>query len=371
MATNTSPGTKQTSSLEESGGKEVHILVIRLSAMGDVAMLVPVLRAVTKKYPHLKITILTKTFFQPIFKGIPNVFVYGADLKGKHSGFPGLLKLAGELRKLNFNAVADVHNVIRSKVLATIFSLFGITVKKIDKGRAEKKGLTAENNKIFKQLKTSHQRYADVFAALGYPVELTSPNFPLKQQLSEKTLDLTGKNNLKWVGIAPFAQHQSKVYPFDLMEKVIAELNKEDKIQIFLFGGGDSEIKILNSLASRFSNVISIGGKLKFEEELELISNLDLMLSMDSGNAHLSAMYGVPVITLWGVTHPFAGFSAYNQPEENHLLPDLQKYPKIPTSVYGNKVPEGYEDVMRSIPPDEVVEKVKSPLAPEGGIKNK
>ena len=152
------------------------------------------------------------------------------------------------------------------------------------------------------------------------------------------------------------------------MEKVIADLSKDGKFEIFLFGGGDAETEILSSLASKFPNVKSIAGKLKFEEELELISNLDLMLSMDSGNAHLAAMYGVPVITLWGVTHPYTGFSAFNQPEENHLLPDLQKFPMIPTSIYGNKVPEGYEEVMRSIPPERVVEKVKSPLTPEGGI---
>lgn len=89
-----------------------------------------------------------------------------------------------------------------------------------------------------------------------------------------------------------------------------------------------------------------------------MISNLDGMLSMDSGNAHLAAMYNVPVITLWGVTHPFAGFGAFNQPMENHLLPDMERYPAIPTSVYGNKVPEGYEDVMRTIPPERVVAKV-------------
>lgn len=336
-----------------------HILVIRLSAMGDVAMLVPVLRILTATYPNLKITLLTRGFFAPMFKNLPNVEVYQADLSGIHHGFVGLCRLARELKELEIDGVADLHNVLRSNVLRYIFYMYGIPVKQIDKGRAEKKALTAENNKTFKQLKSTHHRYADVFSELGYPVNLKKPSFPLKQKLSPKILEITGRNILKWIGIAPFAQHDSKVYPLDLMERVIRGIDKEGEAKIFLFGGGKSETDKLEKLAKKFENVISVVGRLSFEEELALISNLDVMLSMDSGNAHLAAMYGIPVITLWGVTHPYAGFSAFNQPPGNNLLPDLNKYSKIPTSVYGNKSPEGYKDVMRTIPPQKVVNKIR------------
>lgn len=349
-----------------SSVKKEHILVIRFSAMGDVAMLVPVLRAVVKKYPHLKITVLTRGFFAPIFKNIPNVDVYEADLKGLHNGTLGLCRLAKELRDMEINTVADVHNVLRSNMLNSVFYFYGIKVKQIDKGRGDKKALTAENNKVFKQLKTTAERYADVFAELGYPVKLDRPQFPGKQKLSPNTIALTGKILLKWVGIAPFAQHPGKVYPLDLMEEVIAKTSQSGKMQIFLFGGGKAEIEKLENLASKYENVTSVAGKLRFEEELALISNLDVMLSMDSGNAHLAAIYGIPVITLWGMTHPYAGFAAFNQPQENHLLPDLYRYPKIPTSIYGNKIPEGYEEAMRSISPDSVVRKLEAPRPPMG-----
>ncbi len=335
-----------------------HVLVIRFSAMGDVAMLVPVLRAVTARYPNLKITVVTRGFFAPIFKNIPRVKVYDADLKGLHNGIMGLCRLAKELRDLELDAVADVHNVLRSHVLNSVFYFYGIKVSQINKGRDEKKALTAENNKVLKQLKSTPQRYADVFESLGYPVDLSNPEFPEKLKMSPNTLAITGKNLLKWIGIAPFAQHQGKVYPLDLMEEVIAKLSGEGKSKVFLFGGGKAENATLEDLAAKYENVHAAAGKLRFEEELALISNLDIMLSMDSGNAHLAAIYGIPVVTLWGVTHPYAGFAAFNQPAENHLLPDLHEFPKIPTSIYGNKIPEGYEKVMRSIDPEKVVEKV-------------
>ena len=82
------------------------------------------------------------------------------------------------------------------------------------------------------------------------------------------------------------------------------------------------------------------------------------MLSMDSGNAHIAAMLGTKVITLWGATHPFAGFAPFNQPFENCLTSDREKYPLLPTSVYGNKKVGGYKDAMRTISSEKVVEKI-------------
>jgi len=163
------------SNLRKSQGE--HILVIRLSALGDVAMLAPVLRVVTSTYPNLKITLLTRAFFAPIFKDLDNVTVYDADINGVHSGVFGLSRLAKDLRDLGVDAVADMHDVLRSNVLKSVFYFYGIPVKQIDKGRAEKKELTAANNKIFKQLKATHERYADVFAELGYPIDLSLHNF--------------------------------------------------------------------------------------------------------------------------------------------------------------------------------------------------
>jgi ADP-heptose:LPS heptosyltransferase len=79
------------------------------------------------------------------------------------------------------------------------------------------------------------------------------------------------------------------------------------------------------------------------------------MLSMDSGNSHIAAMLGVPLVTLWGATHPHTGFKPFEQPIENCLVSDRVRYPLLPTSVYGNKKVIGYEDAMRTIEPDTVV----------------
>ena len=343
--------------------KPQHIAVIRLSAMGDVAMTVPVIRAFVSQNATVKITVVSRPFFKPFFDGIPNVDFFAVDVKERHKGFFGLLKLYSDLKKLNIDAVADLHNVLRSQIIRTLFSLSGKKVAATDKGRAEKKALTRAENKVFQPLKTMVERHVETFKKLGFSVDLSLPNFPEKAILSEEILSISGKkDNFKCIGIAPFAQYESKVYPLDLMQKVVDELALDSNIKIFLFGGGKEETEKLNTLAKQRENIVVVAGKLKFNQELQLISNLDVMLSMDSGNAHIAAMLGVKVITLWGATHPFAGFAPFNQPLENCLTADRNQYPLLPTSVYGNKKVEGYEDVMRSISVESIVEKINLEL---------
>ena len=319
--------------------------------MGDVAMTIPVLRAFTTQYPDIKLTVLTREFFKPFFRDLNKVTVFSADLKGKHKGIFGLLKLSKELRALGIDAVADLHNVLRSNILKTL--LLDLKTIQIDKGRVEKKALI--NGKFFEQLRTTHQRYRDVFEKLGVPIKDLDPSFPNRSELNSRTLEIVGKSTKKRIGIAPFAAHKSKMYPLELMEEVIQDLSKDHKILLF---GGKAEAEYLQSLENQ--NVCSIAGKLSLDEELDVISNLDVMLSMDSGNAHMAAMMGIKVLTLWGVTHPYAGFYPFHQDERFALLADRIKYPKIPTSIYGNKFPDGYEDCMNTILPKNIIEKIET-----------
>lgn len=335
---------------------------MRLSAMGDVAMTVPVLRAFVKQYPEVKVTVISRPFFKPFFDGIPNLDFFAFDEKERHKGFSGLLRLYRDVKKLKIDAFADLHNVLRSKIVSLLFALSGKKRATVDKGREGKKELTRAENKIFKQLPTMFERHAKVFEELGFPLDLSNPTFLEKAKLSSEILEIIGNQNQKLIGIAPFAQYDSKIYPQDLMQEVITKLAENKSYKILLFGGGKKEIEILDSLSQPFENVINMAGKIKFQQELQLISNLDVMLSMDSGNAHIAAMLGIKVVTLWGATHPYAGFLPFNQTLENSLTSDRNQYPKLPTSVYGNKIVEGYEDAMRSISPEKVVFSIQSQL---------
>lgn len=333
--------------------KHKHILVLRFSAMGDVAMAVPVIRALVSQYPDVKLTIVTREFFAPFFREIRNVEVFFIDPKGKHKGVFGLWKLSKELKQIQFDAIADIHNVLRTKILKLFLSRI---FSQIDKGRSEKKALISGEK--FEQLKTTYQRYTAVFQSLGFPVDLSAPEFPEQIELNSKIKNFISNPSLPLIGIAPFAAFEGKMYPLEKMKLVINQLSKN--FNIILFGGGNAEILQLNQIEAQTPNTKTVAGKLTLDEELDLISNLDLMLSMDSGNGHIAAMLGVKVITIWGITHPYAGFRPFNQPEDHQLLADRNTYPEIPTSVYGNKQPKGYEKAAGSISVEKVIEKINS-----------
>ncbi|MBT8184920.1 MAG: glycosyltransferase family 9 protein [Eudoraea sp.] len=326
--------------------------------MGDVAMTIPVINNLLQQHPDLRITLLTRKFFEPLFSSIPQVAVFAAEVNGRHKGISGLWRLYKALKKLEPDAIADLHNVLRSNILKFFFSFTSIPFYQIDKGRKEKKALTAFKNKVFRPLKTTHERYADVFRKLGYPLVLKSAAIQPVRELSNKITEVIGAHNCQWIGIAPFAAFKGKMYPLQLMEEVIDKLDNTNKYKIILFGGGAEETDLLKGLEARYNNAIAIPDKLNFNEELSLISNLDLMLAMDSGNGHLAALFGIPTVTLWGVTHPYAGFYPFGQAPENAILSDREAYPAIPTSIYGNKLPEGYEKAMAGIAPETVVRKI-------------
>ena len=440
--------------------KTDHLLIIRFSAMGDVAMTVPVVKSLAQQYPDLRITVLSKPFARTLFDGLaPNVSFMGADIKGEYHGIKGLNALYRRLTAKNFTAIADLHSILRSSYLRMRFNFDRYRVAHIDKHRAMRRALTATNNKQLVQLPTPFEGYADVLAQLGYPVNINFTSiFPpeggdlkliapfingkskgeedkklserekaireetacegaeakilseekegkreeakvlsegaegkreeakvlseekegkreeakiLSEEkegkreeekvLSEKEEEEVKAESLKpqgekWIGIAPFAAHKGKIYPLEKMERVIELLlEREPNCRIFLFGGGAEERELLTQWESRHDRcTCALLGSLY--NELVLMSHLDTMVSMDSANMHLASLTGTRVVSVWGATHPFAGFMGWNQSPADAVQTTL---PCRPCSIFGNKpCLHGDYPCLNSITPEEIVERV-------------
>jgi len=334
------------------------IIVLRFSAMGDVAMVASVLKEFSEQNPAVDIIMVSRLAFKPFFDGMPKVQFYAIDPKTQHKGFFGLYKLFTELKTLKPDAIADLHDNLRSRILSTFFRLSGINIKRIDKGRADKKALTRAVNKIFKPLKQTVERYADAFRQLAFTVKLSHQLKPDKHKLPEKAADFFANTTKKKIGISPFAQHKYKIYPLDKMEKVVAELSKT--FDLFIFGGGKTEKHIAQQWEKNFSNTYNLIENFNLTEELAVISNLDLMLTMDSSGMHMASLMGIRAVSIWGPTHPFAGFLGYGQSELDCIQID---HPARPNSIYGNKPCLcGVESCMDLIAPETVVDKIKNIL---------
>ena len=314
-----------------------HILVIRLSAPGDVAMTVPVLQSFQKKYPAVQLTVLTNKKLAPLFTGL-QAQLFFAETKTEHRGFAGLFKIVKQLNAAAagkpFDAVADLHNVLRSQVIRSLYRLKGIKTASIDKGRTGKKALTRKENKKLQPLPTSFERYRNVFRELGFDFEFDfSSVFPQRPALTENIKAITGEKEGRWIGIAPFAAYREKMFPPEKMEVVISGLLTLPGLKILLFGS-DTDASALGGWAGKYKGIVNAAGKFSLGEELIIMSWLDCMVSMDSANMHFASLVNTRVVSVWGATHPFAGFLGWDQSLNDTVQVDLYCRP---CSVFGNK----------------------------------
>jgi len=296
------------------------ILAYRFSAFGDVAMIAPVFREFLEQNPEVKIIMVSRKNFEALFTDIPNVEFVGIDLDD-YKGFLGLRKLGNQMiKKFQPNYIADFHDVIRTKILNKIFKFKGYSVFKIDKDKDEKAALTDVWNLDKKQLKQTVERYADVFRSMGFSLQLSHQLRPISSLKSG-------------IGIAPFAQHFGKMLPLEKSFELAKELAKNH--QLYFFGGGKNETEILKAWENKLPNSKSVAGMLTLKEELDIISKLQLMISMDSANMHLASLVGTRCVSIWGSTHPYAGFLGYGQKLEDAV--QINDLTCRPCSVFGDK----------------------------------
>lgn len=331
----------------------MNLLVIRLSAMGDVALSVPVIEAMLEQHKNAEIYLMTNKLYNVFFPKNTHLHFINPDIKGKHKGIKGLFTLFRETKKeISPYAVIDIHNVLRTKILRFFFALSGIKSFKINKGRREKRKLTRKKNKVLIPLKHTSERYADTFKDAGFPVKLNNDKKKEPKIVSNKIKELI-KGKEKKIGIAPFAKHIQKQYPIEKTKELIKKLN-DNNFHVFLFGGGEKEKTIAENIASQYQNTISVIGKLLMKEEIEIIDNLDLMISPDSGNMHIAALTSTKIISIWGSTHPFAGFTPFVSPENHYIIQNNEMNCR-PCSVFGNKTCyKNSLECLKSIDVDEI-----------------
>ena len=339
-----------------------HVLVLRFSALGDVLMTVPVVASFARQYPDVRVTVCSRAWAKPIFDLLPkNVTFVTADLTGKHSGWKGLNQLARRLLALQPLKVADLHDVLRTKYLRTRFRLAGNPVSTIHKDRLARRRFLLAAEKTPQE--SVIEKYADVFRRLGYPaLKVTFCGFFPEGKADLQTrlphFDPRQRPEPYWVAIAPYATHAGKTYPLEQMEHVVATLSERGDTHLFLFGAGSEERATLERWSTMYPHTESMVGQLGgLAAEAAVISHCCVMVSMDSANMHLASLVGVPVVSIWGATHPFGGFLGYGQ----ELSDAVQRgdLPCRPCSTYG-QAPCRYGDYrcLRGLSPVLVTESV-------------
>ena len=313
-------------------------------------MTVPVISILRSTHPEIKITLLTTKFFSTLYNQIPEInFLY---FEPKHKTLQGLFGLSRKINKINPDFIIDLHDVLRTKILRLfLINKFGHTVV-VNKGRKEKKllirGIKSE------PLKLMHRRYAETFEALNIKINIDDFSYYKKIEITNHNYAFS--SNDKLIGIAPFARHKCKEYSINNIINFIDSLDKS--WQILIFGAPGNEEQKIIKLCNNKSNRHVISSNYNLEQQMAIMSNLDVMISMDSANGHIASLFGIDVITIWGATHPNSGYGPLNQPKENSIVPDLNKFPDLPVTIYGSNCPADYVEAINTIKCERILERL-------------
>ncbi len=341
-----------------------NILISRFSALGDIAMTIPAVYDACNANPEHKFYFLTRKHPAQLFINTPgNLTVIAVDL-GNYKGVKGMWRLAGSLKSsYSIDLFLDLHDVVRTKLLRSFLTMRGVKTFHIHKNRDQRKKLTRRHKKILLPLKPITKRYRDVFTAAGLKMEARFKSLFGNQKGTESNFAMVTtpkKENEFWLAIAPFAQHEGKIYPFPLMKKVIEEAAKRPNIKIFVFGFGSREEKLIASVADNYLNIVNMASKkIGLGNELSLLSHCNIMLSMDSANMHLASLVGSRTVSIWGATHPYTGFFGWHQDVADAIQLDMTCRP---CSIYGNKpCQRGDYHCLWGITPQMIIQRLQIP----------
>ncbi|MCB1193329.1 MAG: glycosyltransferase family 9 protein [Leptospiraceae bacterium] len=344
----------------------MNILVMRFSAMGDVALLTPVLVAIASKHPNLQIILATRGNYSPFFYNIPNVHVIGYNLK-KYKGLSGMWKLYKEISVFGpFDKIIDLHASLRSKIFGYLFRIKKVPVFTIIKGRRDKRKQTRRRRKILTKLPHTVDRYLKVFEKAGFSANIRKGswiNVDLESKIYAKnyfkSIGIIKKDKL-WIGFAPFAGHKLKEWPIYKSEKLIELILKEFDSALFLIGSTDEMTLIKKTVdTDDLPNCYIVnGGNYGLRGELGIMEKLDLIIGMDSSNLHIAALMNKPVIGIYGTTHPYSGFGPYMQEDLGVL--QIDNLSCRPCSIYGNTTCYRKDFAcMELIDPVDVIQRIK------------
>ena len=283
-------------------------LIIRFSTLGNVAMTVPVVASLSRRYANDKFIVASKKELSAMFAEMPNVEFYEVN---NRLDWRGVFRLWRELRERVDNVI-DLQFVRRTRVFDLLMLLSGKRVTRVRYGRIKKLLITWFGLRSI-SMPSEFDRYKDAFSRTGLETDTDFTALSVNKRAAKVVAQRFGEKDGRWIGIAPFAKSRSNMLPYSVTKEVIQQLSSDEQTHVFLFGAGEIECEMLRQWASVFPRTESIAGALKLEEELELMRQLDVMICMDSANQHLSSLVGLRAVSVWCATHPIIGFTGWKQ----------------------------------------------------------
>ncbi len=308
--------------------------------MGDVILTTPLVKALRQKYPRAEIHYLTRPAYAELLAHNPY-------LNALHTWPP-----SEALRRIRWDGIIDLQRNLRTWRLRLRLSYrqwASFPKKNLRKWLSVR---------LRRSLPVEHivSRYAEALRPWGIdphglgPLEVYVPQ-AIRKRIQEEMYGLHGG---PWLAFGLGGTYATKKWPTLYKLYVIQRLGWP-----VVLLGGPAEANEAAFLSERVEGPILVGaGRYTLLETAAAIAAADLVLTHDTGTAHLAAAFQKPTVVLWGNTVPAFGMTPWQTPHLNLEVPGLSCRP---CSKLGfDRCPRGHHNCMRALTPDFVLHEMQT-----------
>jgi lipopolysaccharide heptosyltransferase II len=340
------------------------ILIIRMSAIGDIILSSPVIDSLREYFPEARLDYLIKKEHESLVKyhpGLDNVIAFS-----KNDGLRGLNKLVRQFRADRYDLIVDLHGTLRSTYIRFVSP--GIMNRVYRKNSIERRILRWSEINLMDNAPRVCDRYYTALEDFGIARNGKKPKIYIDENSKSsirKILDGQKKEPAeKYLAISPGASYQTKRWPSKYFTEAASDIALEKDLKVLLLGGG-SDRKISEKIADELSEKGLLGedlsGRLSLLESAAAISMSELLITNDSGLMHIADATGTPLVAIFGPTSKELGFYPIG---EKAVVIEIFGLSCRPCSLHGDKTcPKIHHHCMEQITPKEVYQAAISLLS--------
>ena len=332
-----------------------HILIIKLSAIGDVIHTLPALHLLKRKYPHAQITWLVENKAEDILKDhslINHLIVFDRQKKN-------IFKLISRLRKESFDWVIDFQGTYKS----ALFALATGATYRIGYDTTKEPVSFFYNFKV--PLKTRNQlgleRYRQLAIALGaedsfphvYDLAISKRDQHISKQIL-KEHHVTGS----FFVMSVVASRRANCWGLVNFKKLCLKIVSELKVPILLVGSPADE-EVCEEVHAGHQHIVNLAGQTSLKESAAILQQASLMIAGDTGPLHLAVAMDCLVLGIYGPTNPVR-----TGPAQDNAIIVQESLDCNPC--YKRNCPLGHHNCMKDISVEEVYANVKLAIKNKG-----
>jgi heptosyltransferase-2 len=327
------------------------ILIVRFSAIGDILLMTPLLRALRRRHADARITVVTRAAFAPLLAHNPRVTeVIAWDEK------QSLADLGRQLKGRGFSHQMDLHGGLRSLALRRLVGGRWTTYPKHRTARAV---LIRTKKAVYRDLRPVAERYFDAAGDLDVAPDESSLEMFLPRpaiHAAEQFLAPHGIGSIRQlIAVAPGAAHFTKRWPVHHWTALVRRLVENGNDVVVVGGPEDRDLAATVALAGG-DRALSAAGSFDLPGSAAVLKRARALVSGDTGVMHMATAVGTPVLALFGPTVEAFGFLPYHA-KATVLQRDL--YCRPCSAHGGAKCPEVHHRCLQDLMPEDVLDALR------------